>query len=425
MYNLELTDKQLWEVGKTLGTKLVRYDDTILEEMLEKLENAVESRDKWGFATKVRTLTPPERAFIKNERLVCKYDFNYYFTRYCQTLIKLEGQPVVVKRIGKPLESQSMFLEYLSRKEQGIQEAINNKWPLDGYLVLCCKARQEGYTTISRALTTHRVFFWEDARAMGASIDETGVQELYDRDHEIYDHLPWWLKPSVDYDEKNKHFTFGKLGSKILYAQGSMKGGMGMGKTIPINHITELGNWDITRGAGAVANPMTIMIDLEPTWPQSADTLVIMESTSNGRGNFWHNLVENSLRGDTRFDVHFCPWYAEPRHNRKRPPENWSPSERTKLMMATVERTSPGYLWGKTVHIAPEQAYWWEANYEEKKKMQATAVFFTNYPTTIAESFQSSGNRAFSVETIDALRSGIVGGIPYKFQNTQPVGRIQ
>lgn len=424
MYNLDITDKQLWEAGKQFDIKLIRYDDSMLDEMVTKLEDAVQERDKWGFATKVRTLTPTEKLFIKNERLICKYDFRYYFTRYCHTLIKLEGQPVIVSRVKEPLIPQEMFIEYLSRKEKTIHEAIEKKQPLDGYLVLCCKARQEGYTTICRALTTHRVFFWKDSRAMGASIDDPMTQELYDRDHEIYDHLPWWLKPAIEYDQKNTHLTFGKMGSKILYAMATQKGGLGMGKTIPINHITELGNWESSTTADQ-AGPESILFDLEPTWPQSPDTIVVMESTSNGRGNFWHQLVTSSLEGRTRFDVMFSPFYAEIRHNRKQPPEGWNPLPRTKEMMATAERTSPEYFFGKTVRVSPEQAYWWESNYEEKRQMGRTSYFLTNYPTTIAESFQVSGNRAFSVDIIDQMRGGIVGGVPYRFYNTQEVGRIR
>src|SRR5258708_5185270 len=164
MYNPDITDQQLWEAGKTLGTNLVRYDDTILEEMLDRLESAVETRDKWGNATKVRNLTPPERAFIKNERIVCKYDFRYYFTRYCHTLIKLEDRPVIVARVKEPLVPQEMFMEYLSRKEKKIVESQKKGEPIDGFLVLCCKARQESYTTMGRALTTHRLFYCAHSR---------------------------------------------------------------------------------------------------------------------------------------------------------------------------------------------------------------------------------------------------------------------
>lgn len=424
MYDPKITDQQLWQAGKDFGIKLARYDDSKLDEMLAQLEGAVETRDKWGFATKVRQLTPPEKAFIKNERLVCKYDFDYYFRRYCHTLIKLENQPVVVSRVKELLVPQSMFLEYLSRKEKAITEAIAKGEHTDGFLVLCCKARQEGYTTMGRALTTHRVFFWEDSRALAASIDEVMVQELYDRDHEIYDHLPWWLKPTIEYDAKNIHMTFGKMGSKILYAQSTQKGGLGMGRTIPINHITELGNWDVNATEGQ-AGSESIFFDLEPTWPQSPETLVVMESTSNGRGNMWHQVVTASREGRTRYDVIFCPFYAEPRHNLKQPPPGWEPLPRTKQMIETAERTSPSYMFGKQVRLSPEQAYWWETEYESKRQMGRSTYFLTNYPTTLDESFQVSGNRAFSAEIIDTLRAGLKGGVPYKFANTQEVGRIK
>ena len=753
MYNQEITDQQLWQVGKDLNVKLVRYDDERLEEMNAQLDKAVEERDRWGFPTKIRTLTPVEREYIKNERLVVKYDFPYYFTRYCHTLIKLEGQPVLMARVKEPLEPQRLFMQHLANHEVDIAQGKAE----DGYMYAACKARQEGYTTLGRAISTHRVFFWEDTRALAASADDVMILELYDRDHTIYDHLPWWLKPTVEYDTKGQQFTFGKMKSSITYAQGNQKGGLGVGKgqlpsakiltpegwitlsalsvgalvmgrdgkaypitgiyprglqptykltfsddtslicdadhlwtiqtnkrarrgakeqtlsvkqllkrglytkqgavksyiplvaplnfvgkaykihpyvlgmllgdgcisqktvgiaseddlsfiqsllpeglilkkkqwkdkcpmwfiqgpqnkntiktalktmglmgktsrnkfipkeylygdtstrhavlqglldsdgyakpkscfiefgsssvqltddvvflvqslggtarkvyrpattsfrlyialpnsfegfrlprkrdcviprtkyfprrglvnieeagiqeticisvaspdflyvtencivthnTIPVNHITEIGVWD----TGAGAQPEDIIFSLEPAWPQSPDTFVMLESTSNGRLNFWYRYITASREGRTRFKVVFCPWYAEPRHNRKTPPEGWAMLPRTKAMIETVERTSPGYMFGKTVKLDAVQAYWWEDRYEEFRGLGRTAYFLTNYPTTLDESFQVSGNRAFSVETIDALMGGIRGGIPYQFTNTQPVGKIQ
>lgn len=422
MYNIDITDQQIWEAGKTLGVNLVRYDDSYLDEMLERLDGAVLERDKYGYATKVRNLTPTEKEFITNDRLVCKYDFSYFFKRYCHTLIKIIGQPVVLARVAQPLEPQLLFIESLSRKEKEIKEKKDKGDVIDGFLFACCKARQEGYTTISRALTMHRCIFWEDSRALAASLDETMVQELYDRDHTIHEHLPWWMRPVHGYDQKGQHFTFEKMGTSITYAQGNQKGGIGTSKTIPIAHITELGLWDI---APSTADPEQILLNLDPCWPQSESTLVILESTSMGRGNFWHTYITASREGRTRFNVIFCPWYAEPQHNRLQPPEGWEPNARTKAMLETVERTSPAYFFGKTIRLNSQQAYWWESRFEEAKNLNRAAYFLTNYPTTLEESFQVSGNRAFNVETIDSLRNGVIGGVPYKFYNTEQIGRIQ
>ena len=418
MYNLDITDRQLWEAGKGQGVKLVRYDDSMLDEMNERLDSAVEARDKYGYATKVRTLTPPERAYIKNERLICKYDFPYFFTRYCYTQIKLKDEPVIVARVKNPLEPQRLFIQHLSNKEKEIEEGSSSD-----YMFLCCKARQEGYTTIARGITLQRVLFNQDARALAVSLDDDTVLELYERDHTIYDNLPWWLRPDVEYDSKGKHFTFGKMKSSVTYASGNQKGGLGTSKTIPITHITELGLWDDPY-YGAGGNPEQIIYNLLPTWPQSPDTFVMLESTSNGRLNFWAKYTNASREGRTRFNVVFCGWYVEPRHNRETPPFGWSPDPRTKQMIELVERTSPSYCFGKTIKLDADQAYWWEKNYMEAKNLGRTAYFLTNYPTTLDESFQVSGNRAFSVETIDALQGGIKGGVPYNFSNYLPIGKI-
>ena len=419
MYNPDITDQALWRAGKDFNINLVRYDDEHLDEMISRLEGAVLERDKWGVSTKTRQLTPAERDFIKNERLVCKYDFDYFFRRYVHTQIKLEGESVLVDRIKNPLEPQKMFMQHLSNHEL----ALSTGKARDGYMFICCKARQEGYTTIARGITMQRVLFWEDSRALAASLDDTTILELYDRDHTIYDNLPWWLQPMVEYDTKGKQFTFGKMKSSITYATGNQKGGLGTSKTIPVTHITELGLWD-DPAYGAGGNPEQVIFNLQPTWPQSPDTFVMLESTSNGRGNFWCQYVTASREHRTRFTAVFCGWYVEPRHNRDTPPDGWQPLDRTKEMIALVERTSPGYCFGKTIRLEPEQAYWWEKNYLEAKSMGRTAYFLTNYPTTLEESFQSSGNRAFSSETIDLLKGGIKGAVPYWFSNTQPIGKI-
>lgn len=420
MFNPNISDRALFEASKEHNIELVRYDDTRLDEMLEKLHKTVEKFDDDGRPIKMaRQLAPSERAFIKNERLVCKYDFNYFFTRYCHTQIKIPGQPVVVGRIKEPLESQRIFLEIMSRKEALIYEGIRRGEPTDGIMLAACKARQEGFTTVARGITMHRGVFYDDLRAYGISVDEDMVKELYDRDHTIYDNLPWWMKPEIEYDVKGKHLTFGKMGSTITYAQGNKIGGIGTGKTIGLTHVTELGVWE-TLGA----DPEKLMFDLDPTWPQSPDTWVFAESTSNGRTNYWYQFIQASIKARTRFGVVFCPWYCEPRYNRRMPPIGWEPLPHTKAMMETVERTSPSYLLGKTARLDAQQAYWWESQYEEFRTLGRLAYFLTNYPTTLDESFQVSGNRAFSVETIDMLRRGLKGGVPYEHTNTQPVGRI-
>lgn len=421
MFSPNISDRAIFDAGKQFNVDLVRYGDEKFETLLETIHGAVAEFDKDGRVKKMRRqLTPTERVFIKNERLVCKYDFNYFFTRYCHTQLKIPGQPVIIGRVRNPLESQRIFLEIMSRKEDEIYAAMQRGEPTDGIMLAAVKARQEGFTTVARGITMHRAIFYEDLRAYGISVDEAMVKELYDRDHTIYDNLPFWMKPEIEYDVKGVHLTFKQLGSTIAYAQGNMKGGIGTGKTVSLSHITELGVWE-----SLGADPEKLMFDLDPTWPQSPDTWVFLESTSNGRLNHWYKLIQNSIKGATRFGVVFCPWYCEPKYNRLHPPDRWEPLEQTKAMIETVERTSPSYLLGRTMKLDAQQAYWWESRYEEFRSLGRLAYFLTNYPTTLDESFQVSGNRAFSVETIDMLRRGLKGGVPYEFENTAPIGRIQ
>jgi hypothetical protein len=52
-----------------------------------------------------------------------------------------------------------------------------------------------------------------------------------------------------------------------------------------------------------------------------------------------------------------------------------------------------------------DQLYWYESTRSEYQKGNNLAFFLTNWPATPEESFQHSGQSAFSVELLDTLRT--------------------
>ena len=122
----------------------------------------------------------------------------------------------------------------------------------------------------------HRLTTQRDRRALAASVDDDKIQEMYDRDKLIYDNLPWWLKPPIQYDTKAASITLGDVNSRILYQVSSQKSGIGVGRQIDIHHLTELSTW---------LNPSAVELDFFPTIPRSLATFGLEESTPYGRGN--------------------------------------------------------------------------------------------------------------------------------------------
>jgi hypothetical protein len=257
------------------------------------------------------------------------------------------------------------------------------------------KARQLGATAIGCLLKLHRLTTQKHRRAMCASVDDDKIQELYDRDKLIYDNLPFYLKPGLAYDEKRAHIYFESLDSRILYQVSSQKSGLGVGRQFDFGHLTELSTW---QNAGAVE------LDFFPTLPMSLSTMAVLESTAYGRGNFWHDFTERVRRGHSaRWRYVFIPYYAEPDKYRRQPPEGWTPNEVSLLHAQKVYDTSPEFV-GQHVMLSREKLYWWESTRAEAQQANTLNFFLTNFCSTPEESFQHSGQSAFSAELLEDMR---------------------
>lgn len=259
-------------------------------------------------------------------------------------------------------------------------------------------------TALGRLLMMHRATTVPSARCMSASVDDDKIMEMYDRDKLVYDNLPAFLQPSIDYDEKAQHLYF-SLGSKIIYQVGSQKSGLGVGRQFELSHITECSTWP---------NPLMIELDFFPAIPRSLLTLSILESTAYGRGNWWHEFSENVRKGlEPRWSYLFIPWYAELSKYRSQPPTTWEPSKVALLHAQKVHDTSPEYV-GHTVMLPRENLYWWESERAAAQRKGRLNFFLTNYCATPEESFQHSGQSPFDAALLEELRlNSSVPEVPY------------
>lgn len=406
MYSRRVVEQSVRSVYDELGLELRHYDHGNVEDMTAHLVGLVESYDKEGRPSKwVREPNDQEWAYITNERLLCKFDFDYFAQRYAVIeLAAIEGKPATdVGRLGRLgfMRPQEVLLDKLAKSEEKMYDLVSRGHMVDGLRYFINKGRQLHFTAVSRILSNHRTFFWPDTNAIAASVNEDMVGELYRRDKVMFDHLPWFLKPQVEFDVKNQNLSFKPLGSGTLYHQANQHGGMGMGRMIPVAHMTECTFWDDMVGEGTLYNKLDY--HLRAAIPQSINTLYILESTSNGIGGWWYDQIQLILRGKSTFELFFCPWYAANKKYRRTPPEGWEPSDDTKAVCDKVFRTSAAYL-GYTVDLDKYQAYWYEsekASYEKR-----LAVFLSNYPTDLGEAFQNFGNAAFSPELLAFLKKG-------------------
>lgn len=402
MYNDAVTQLQIERVEAKLKIKLTRHDPPKIAEVREHLEKIYRN------GTQARDWKKDEQEFIRNEQILSMLDFHYWVERYGH-IIRDFGEGLGVVSLWA---SQKAVNDLIAKLEFNSWEAHKRGDPVNGILIALNKARQLGATMLVRLILMHRIMFYKSTRGFSASLDDEKVLELYERDKRIYDNSPFYIKPSLNpkegsFDTKANHIKFGKLDSSILYQHGSQKTGLGQGRQFDVSHITECASFP---------NPKMIEHDFLPTIPQSPWAFSLLESTPQGRGNWWHTFSENVRLGRvSRWAYLFVPVYIEPKKYRLQPPDNWEPEKTTLEYAKKIEDTSPRVV-GFKFHPHRQHLYWYEQTRKNFAEMNSLNLFLTNYAATPEESFQFASGAAFDAVLLEKFAHFITEPVYYEFE---------
>ena len=390
MYSPKIIQRNIEAFEARSGIKLIRWDISRVREWVEHLNERKKKADE---QKRPLNLTKEEKEFIRNELVMAVFDYLYHAERY--HFLLLDGGGLGLFNLWG---SQAIMLEHMRRIEEEMYEALDAGLPVDGILMAWHKARQLGASLLAQSLLAHRATTTPHNRCLIASVDDLKTVTLFSRTERILDHLPWWFVPKVTDKVKSRHLIFGELDSSILLQDSKQMSGIGQGEQFEVSHLTECASW---------AYPDEIEHNFFPTIPQSVRALSILESTAQGRGNWWHDFCTRLQRGDTRrWNFVFVPWYAEPKKYRAAVPSGWVPATVTKLHARMVEDTSHLYCFGRRVTLEKEQLYWWESTRDEYQQKGKLNIFLTNYCSTPNESFQHTGVSPFQTELLEKLRAG-------------------
>ncbi len=420
MYSPSIIDRRLF-AAKKAGLDFRRLPRATSIEIAAKLERLRFGRDNKLLpeGQLSRPVNAEEQKFIESERVLCRCDFEYYFTRYHKVELDpgvsdqegiIETVNGIDQKIAAPVlaESQKRYILLFGRREEECQAERQKYKFTEGILAYVHKCRQVMATATVRAMTFHRMILWPGTRAFAASLDDDRIGELFKRDHLSLDRLPFWMKPRIYPDVKDKELGFeDPISSRISYQAENAQQGIGTGSQVDVSHLTEVALWKY---------PGRIRYSFIPAMPKASTTLHVQESTADGKGNYWHEVTEaarHKRRGYESWIYAFIPWYLNRRKYRANPPDDWRPEDHTIRHAELVARTSSEFTDGISVKLERDQLFWWESMRAMLARNGELATFLTNYPATPEQSFQSPNMGALPVELIEEMETEIVGGTPY------------
>src|SRR5579883_82344 len=232
---------------------------------------------------------------------------------------------------------------------------------------LILKGRQQGCSTYVAARFYHRATNAKGVRVFILSHEDAATQNLFEIVERFHAHCHPRLKPSTG-AANAKELSFDALESGYKVGTAGTKG-VGRSATIQLFHGSEVAFWPQaeTHAAGALQ-----------AVPDVAGTEVILESTANGMGNFFHQMWCGAEAGENDYIAVFVPWYWQDEY-RKKPPPDFAPNE---------EEATYADLYG----LDPAQLAWRRAKIAELKDL---ALFRQEYPASAAEAFEMSGHDSF------------------------------
>lgn len=160
------------------------------------------------------------------------------------------------------------------------------------------KGRQAGCSTYIQGRFFHQVITSRGKKAFILTHDKEATNNLFNMAKRFYENLEPGLVPKAG-TENAKELYFREFDSGYAIGTAGNKA-VGRSQTIQLFHGSEIGFWqfaeDHSKGIlQAISN--------------EKGTEVILESTANGIGNYFHSRWCNAMAADSEYQAIFLPWY--------------------------------------------------------------------------------------------------------------------
>lgn len=277
--------------------------------------------------------------------------------------------------------------------------------------ILVLKARQMGFSTAIEAI----IYWWtatnKNVNSYIIAHEDDASKNLYNMFKRYYDNSNPLFKPARKYNTRSD-LTFAKededgnqtgLGSVIKTGTARNSGG-GRSDTVQLVHASEVAFWD---------NGEEIVASLLQTVPLRANTMIFLESTANGRGNYFAREWANAAKGDSIFTTFFFPWWAHDEYEL----EGDDITDFSNNEKEVIKIMSEGIKIGKTFYKVPKDKVQDKMRFYRYKSLEFKTrpeLFLQEYPSTAHEAFIASGASVFNSQALAAMEKRCIDTSKYE-----------
>lgn len=274
---------------------------------------------------------------------------------------------------------------FLNRAQQYIHAKLEAQIKRTGKVrALILKGRQQGCSTYVEARFFWRAVWNSGKRVFILTHEDAASSNLFEMATRYLEHLPPELKPSVD-SHNAKELSFRALDSGYKVGTAGNKA-VGRSATVQYFHGSEVAFWP--NADQHAAGVIQTIADLP-------GTEIILESTANGIGNYFHTQWQKAERGESDFEAVFVPWFWQPEYVKAAGPD----------FTLTNDEREYANAYGLTL----EQLAWRRSKIADLSVSGSDGAwrFKQEYPANPAEAFQTSGEDSLiKPETILLARKG-------------------
>ena len=196
-------------------------------------------------------------------------------------------------------KGQGLQKMVLRRAQRYLDEQLEAQRERLGYVrAIVLKGRQQGVSTLIQGRFMRATTTRPGVRAFILTHEKDATENLFEMADRYYNNLPVWMQPELGKCNA-KELSFDKLDSGYKIGTAGNKA-VGRSQTIQLFHGSEVAFWP-----NAEEHTKGILQAV----PDASDTEIILESTANGVGNYFHQQWKQAEKGLSDFIAIFIPWY--------------------------------------------------------------------------------------------------------------------